>query len=191
MLLTSNLRIMMNLLAQLLLIAFMAVASAQTCTLCPKGEPPRFGNVAVYELDGVLLTCKAIAQDILDNPPVICGTYDAYAAQSMCGCRGVKPGSCPGICATGSFLTKPDQLIDPVGFTCLLVDQFLRGEPGDTTCPVIGGINYKDVCICKAKATPSPNNMGNGGMMGMSSGRKLRNGLEEHFPLRSARGLTM
>ena len=180
---------MTNLLARLLLIAFMATASAKTCTLCPKGEPPRFGNVVVFQFNDVPLTCKAIAKDILDNPPVVC-EFD-FAIQSICGCRGVKSGSCPGICATGSYLTKPDQGTDLFGATCLLIDQYLRGKPGDTTCPVVDAIDYEEVCPCKVKATPSPNNMGNGGMMGMSTGRQLRNGLEEHVPLRSARGLTM
>ena len=183
---------MRNLRARLLLIASMAIASAKTCTLCPKGEPPRYGNVAVYQLDDALVTCKAIAQEILDNPSEICDAEYSYAVRSICGCRGVKSGSCPGICATGSILTKPDQVTDVFGGTCLVVDQILRGKPGDTTCPDISMFNYKEVCLCKVKATPSPNNMDNGGMMSMTSGRQLRNdGLKEHFPLHSARGLTM
>ena len=183
---------MTNLLTQLLLTVFMTIASAQTCTLCPQGEPPRNGDVAVYQLGDVLLTCKAIAQDVLDNPPEICASEYAYAVHSICGCRGVKSGSCPGICATGSVLTNPGQVTNLLGGTCLGVDAFLKGKPGDTICPDISLFNYKEVCLCKVKVTPSPNNMGGGGMMGMSSGRQLRNGgLEEHFSPRSARGLSM
>ena len=183
---------MTNLLAQLLLITFMAITSAQTCTLCPEGEPPRNGDVAVYQLNDVLLSCKTIAQDLLENPPVICDSEYLYAVQNICGCCGVKSGTCPGICATGSVLTNPAQVTNLLGGTCLGVNQFLKGKPGATTCPDISAFNYKEVCTCKVKVTPSPNNMGGGGMMGMSSGCQLRNGgLEEYFPPRSTRGLSM
>ena len=196
---------MTDLLARLLLITFMAIASAQTCTLCPGGENPRNGDLFVYLLNNVALTCNDIAKDVLENPPLVCSSPYANAAQLFCGCLGVKPGPCPGICVEGSVLANPNQPTDLFGISCLFVDQLLKGSPGDTICPGIGIFNFKEVCICKAKPTrnPSPNNMGggmggNGGAgnqgtgMSMPAGRQLRTGgLEEDFPPRAARGLAM
>ena len=192
---------MTDLLARLLLITFMAVASAQTCTFCPRGENPSNGDLYVYNLNGISLTCNDIATDILDNPPPVCSSPYANAAQVVCGCLGVKPGPCPGICAQGSVLTNPDQVTDFFGTSCSTVDQVLKGTPGDTICPGIGTFNFIEVCICKDKATrkPSPNNMddsGKGGKGGsgmyMPAGRQLRTGdLEEDVPPRAARGLAM
>ena len=189
---------MTDLLARLLLITFMAVASAQTCTFCPRGENPSNGDLYVYNLNGISLTCNDIATDILDNPPPVCSSPYANAAQLFCGCLGVKPGPCPGICVEGSVLDNPNQLTDFFGTSCSLVDRLLKGTPGDTICAGIGVFNFKDVCLCKVKATrnPAPNNMGGGkggnGGTGMSkpAGRQLRTGdLEEDFPPRAARGL--
>ena len=182
---------MMNLLARLLLITFMAITSAQTCPICPQGEPPSNSNVVVYQHNDVLWTCKAIAKEFINYPSEDCnGEYD-YALQYICGCRGAMSGPCPGICPTGSVLTNPKQITDFIGSTCLAFDQVLKGKPGAATCPKFSSFNYKEVCTCKVKVIPSSNNMG-GGIMGMSSGFQLRNGgLDENFPPRSAHGLTM
>ena len=197
---------MTNLLARLLLITFVAIASGQTCTFCPGGEDPRNGNLFVYVLNNVPLTCNDIATDILDNPPPVCSSPYANAAQLFCGCLAVKPGPCPGICVEGSALTNPNQVTNFFGTSCALVDQLFKGTPGDTICPGLGIFNFKEVCVCKVKPprTPSPNNMGGGGKggnegtgnqgtgMSMPAGRQLRFGdLEEDFPPRAARGLAM
>ena len=197
---------MTNLLARLLLITFVAIASGQTCTFCPGGEDPRNGNLFVYVLNDVPLTCQDIAQDVLDNPPLVCSSPYANAAQLFCGCLGIKPGPCPGICVKGSVLTNPNQVTNFFGTSCALVDQLFKGTPGDTICPGLGIFNFNEVCRCEVKATrnPSPNNMGgnnmggNGGTgnqgtgMSMPAGRQLRvGGLEEDFPPRAARGLAM
>ena len=187
---------MTTLLARLLLIAFVAIASARKCTLCPHGEKPRNGNVVAVQGEGPL-TCKDIAQEILDNPPEVCSTPFDNAFQFVCGCPGVKAGPCPGICETGSVLSEPEQATPLYGITCLVADQILRGSPGDLDCPDFSNSGIAAVCQCKVKVAHSPNNMGGSGnqgagMMGMSAGRKLRvGGLEEHFPPRAARGLVM
>ena len=115
---------------------------------------------------------------------------------------GIKAGHCPGICNTGFILDQPNLIVSLFDLlTCTVVDQCFRGIPGDSNCDTnLAESGIKEVCMCKAKVTPSQNmggDMGgNGGagmgMMGMSGGRKLRiSGLEERFPPRAARGLGM
>ena len=94
------------------------------------------------------------------------------------------------------------QISPPFGYTCLVVDQILRGSPDDLDCDIsypISGIEGN--CPCKDKMAHSPNimNDGNGGAgnqgmgtMSMSAGRQLRfGGLEEFFPPHAACGLAM
>ena len=195
---------MTTLLARLLLIAFVAIASAQTCIICPNGEIPRNGNLVLYEdKSGFPVTCNDLVQYFM-NGAGYCATFYVHAYQVVCGCPKAKAGSCPGICETGSILSKPQAITQPNGDTCLLVDQILRGAPGDLNCdtsyPKSGIGNY---CPCKGKmAAHTPNNMdggGNGGAgnqgmgtMSMSAGRQLRfGGLEEHFLPHAARGFAM
>ena len=192
------------LLKWLLLIAFVAIASAETCTLCPNGETPRNGKVVVFQdKSGFLVTCKDLVQYFLSDSG-FCATPYVYYFQVVCRCPRIKAGPCPGICEAGQILSKPDQITPPFGDTCLLVDQILRGAPGDLNCdtsyPKSGIGNY---CPCKGKmAAHTPNNMdggGNGGAgnqgmgtMSMSAGRQLRfGGLEEHFLPHAARGFAM
>lgn len=172
----------------------MAIASAQPCNLCPQGEPPHNGNLVVYQIGDIPTTCNDIAQLVIGFSPELCVSEYAYAVQYICGCVGVKPGRCPGICESGSVLTIPDQPTALLGATCRAINQYLKGKPGDTTCPDIVSFNYKEVCLCKAKVPQSPNNMGGGGggMIGMSGRRQLRNGgFEEHFLPHAACGLAM
>ena len=180
---------MTTLLALLLLIAFVANASAQRCTLCPKGEKPRKGDLVVAKDERGLVTCKDVARDIAKNPPEICASPFNNAFQVVCGCPGVKPGPCLGICESGSVLTKPNQITMLSGLTCLVVDQIFRESIGGNCDPGIGYSSIEKDCPCMDKMTPSPNNMGG---MGKPGGRQLRlGGLEENVPPRAARGIAM
>ena len=196
---------MTTLLARVLLtLTFVDIASAQTCTLCPNGEKPRNGHTVVIQAVTNPVTCKELAQEIIDNSnDEFCVDSLVHAFQSVCGCPGIKAGSCPGICNSGQFLAEPDLGTPSDGLTCSVVDQFLRGTPGDTICPGVGG-DPKVFCTCKVKVTHGQNMGGGGvggnegagnqgtGMMGMTDGRQRRlGGLEEHFPPRAARGLAM
>ena len=194
---------MTTLIARVLLtIAFLVIASAQTCTLCPNGEKPRNGKVVVGQFGIDLVTCEEYVQAFTANSDGSCGDYLTHAFQVVCGCPRVKAGSCPGICDTGSILDQPDIPTSSGGVTCSLFDQIVRGTPGDSTCSDSGNI-YNQLCKCKVKVKPGQN-MGSGvggnggtgnpgtGMMGMSGGRQLRlGGFEERFPPRAARGLDM
>jgi hypothetical protein len=186
---TSNKTIMTTLLARFLLIAFVANASSQRCTLCPNGEKPRNGDLVVVKDQRGLVTCNDEAREIAKSPPEFCASPFNNALQVVCGCPGVKPGPCPGICETGSVLTKPNKVTMLSGFTCLVVDQIFR-EPIGANCD--SGIGYNGIeadCPCKVKMAHSPINMGG---MGMSGGRQLRSGdFEENFPPRAARGSVM
>ena len=190
---------MTTLLARVLLtLAFLAIAFAETCTLCPNGEKPDNGNTVVYQYGTDPQTCTELAKQIIADSVTNCGTVVFHAYQVVCGCPKVKAGSCPGICNTGFTLAKPDLGTDLGSLTCSVVDQILRGKPGDTSCDTglaNGGI--KNICACNVKGNPGQN-MGGGagnpgtGMKGMSGGRQLRlGGLEERFPPRAARGLAM
>ena len=195
---------MTTLLARVLLsLAFVAIASAQTCPLCPNGGNPGNGNAVLFD-DGIdSLTCEEVS--LMGISPAVdgsCADSFAYAIQSLCKCPGVKAGSCPGICRPGFILAQPDQGTELFGITCSVFDQFLRGEPGDTTCDAgMASSGFKGICKCKVKVKPDQNMGGGGvggnggagtGMMGMSGGRQRRlGGLEEHFPPRAARGLAM
>ena len=104
-------------------------------------------------------------------------------------------GPCPGICSAGFTLAEPSVLADDFdGLTCAVVDQFLRGTPGDTCGTTLARNDKLLICVCKEKVKPGQN-MGGGagmGMNGMAGGRKLRfGGLEERFTPRVARGLAM
>jgi hypothetical protein len=193
---------MTTLLARVLLtLAFVTIASAETCTLCPNGEKPRNGNAIVFEDGTDLVTCKEFAKEIIANSDDddTCDDNFDHAIQVVCGCPKVKAGSCPGICKTGFILAEPNLPTDEFeGLTCSVVDQLFRGKPGETICETdLARNNIEVVCKCKEKVKPGQN-MGGGagnagtGMNGMAGGRKLRfGGLEEHFPPRAARGLAM
>ena len=194
---------MTTLLARVLLtLAFLVVASAQACTLCPDGKEPPNGDVFLFD-DGIdLVTCTKLAKIFIASPAESCNDFLKHAYQVVCGCPGIKAGHCPGICNTGFILDQPNLIVSLFDLlTCSVVDQCFRGIPGDSNCDTnLAESGIKEVCMCKAKVTPSQNmggDMGgNGGagmgMMGMSGGRKLRiSGLEERFPPRAARGLGM
>ena len=192
---------MTTLLARLL-IAFVGIVSSQACTLCPNGGKLSNGNLIVYQDEnGIPVTCNDVVQDLILNPDN-CNAPDYHAFQVVCGCPTSKAGSCLGVCETGKFLIKPNQISPPFGYTCLVVDQILRGSPGDLDCDTSYPTSDLEVnCPCKSKVTQSPINLGSGnggagnqgmGMMSMSAGRQLRyGGLEEYFPPRAARGLAM
>ena len=177
----------------------MAIASAQTCTLCPNEKKPRNGNTIIFHDGTELETCKELAKDIIEDlDGDACGVDPfARAIQVVCGCPGVKAGPCPGICGAGFTLAEPSALaINYGGLTCSVVDQFFRGIPGETICgsEPANRMLEEAFCVCKEKVKPGQN-MGGGagtGMNGMAGGRKLRLGdLEERFPPRAARGLAM
>jgi hypothetical protein len=192
---------MTTLLARVLLtLAFVTIASAETCTLCPNGEKPRNGNTVVFEDETGLVTCKELAKEIIANSDDddTCDDNFDHAIQVVCGCPKVKAGSCPGICKTGFILAQPNKPVyDFDGATCAVVDQQFRGIPGNTCGANLAKSGIDETCECKEKVKPGQN-MGGGagnagtGMNGMAGGRKLRlGGLEEHFPPRAARGLAM
>ena len=178
----------------LLTLAFVAIASAQICTLCPNGEKPRNRNAVLLQFGTYSLTCKELAEDIIDASDDAACEIDTYHAfQVVCGCPMVKAGSCPGICNTGSILAQPGLGTQYDGITCSVVDQYLRKIPGDTSCDTgLANIGIEKFCTCKVKGAHGQNMDGGMGMMGMPGGRQLRlRGLEEHFPPRATRGLAM
>ena len=194
---------MTTLLARVLLtLVVVAIAPAvpETCTLCPNEKKPRNGNAVVFPDETGLVTCNEFAKEIITNSDgEFCDDSFAHAYQVVCGCPGVKAGPCPGICETGNILATPNVPTPYWGFTCSVIDQIIRGTPGDTSCPGIG-VDPTDYCTCKVKVKPGQN-MGSGvegnggagtGMNGMAGGRQRRlGGVEERFPPRSARGLAM
>ena len=82
---------MTTLLARVLLFAFVAFASAQTCPLCPNGGNPGNGNAVLFD-DGIdSLTCEEVS--LMGISPAVdgsCADSFAYAIQSLCKCPGVK-----------------------------------------------------------------------------------------------------
>jgi hypothetical protein len=195
---------MTTLLAHVLLtLAFVAIATAETCPLYPNGKKLHNGNAVMFQVGTEAMTCTESVQEGISTSDGIFGDPLTHAFQVICRCPRVKAGSCPGICNTGFILAEPNGGSELFGITCSVLNQLLRGIPGDTTCDTdlsISGI--RQFCKCKVKV-PNGQNMGGGGgvggnggagtgIMGMSGGCKLRlGGLEEHFPPRSTCGLAM
>ena len=139
----------------LLTLAFVAVASARTCPLCPHGERPRNGNAVLFADGTDTVTCKEVEQDIFANADGSCDDFFTYAIQVVCRCPRVKAGSCPGICNTGYILDQPDLGTPFLGLTCSVVDQLLRGTPGVTNCDSeFANSGIKEFCICKVNVKP-------------------------------------
>ena len=192
------------LLTPVLLIAFMASSTAQSCSFCPGNKKPRNPDLILYQYFLGTVTCNDLVIRY-STSSTNCDSIDNPAFKFVCGCPGVKAGPCYGICDAGEIVTNPtNELFDGNYYTnCFVFDQRIKGSFYDTTCPDIDSGN-QNLCGCLLPPTAAPavkgiHTMGatggtdNQGMgKNMSSGRKLRvGGLEENFPPRAARGLTM
>jgi hypothetical protein len=209
---------MTTLVVPVLLIAFVAIATAQSCTFCPDNGVPLYGDLFLYKDETGPVTCEEIVQDFINEPPEDCTSTSADSFKFACGCPGVESGPCSGICDIGSIVTLPELVVGFFGTTCFVFDQLIKGEPNATNCPDLGGSDIKSLCGCELAPTVSQadftnsfvgggkggegddrggggggaDNKGMGMMMTMPSGRQLRlSGLEKRFPRRTARGLAM
>ena len=190
---------MTTLLTQVLLIAFMAYSTAQSCSFCPGNKKPGNPNL-VIKINGLgPVTCNDLVIKY-STSNTNCDSIDDPALKFVCRCPGVKAGPCHGICDGGEIITNPTNSVVEGGDNCFILDQRIKGRLYETTCPIFNS-DFQDYCGCLLPPTAAPtvkviHNMGatdNKGMgKNMPPGRKLRvGGLDESFPPHAARGLTM
>ena len=76
---------MTTLIARVLLtLAFVAIATAQTCPLCPNGKKPRNGNAIVFQGVPALVTCTELEQVGVTNSGGTCGDSVTHPFQVVC-----------------------------------------------------------------------------------------------------------
>jgi hypothetical protein len=124
------------------------------CTLCPGNAAPANGDFLLGE--GV--SCSLIAQSAPFTAEPECPDFVGSSLSAICGCPGLEPGTCAGVCPDGSPVGLPDVVISD-NATCGFLDSIAMFVSNDTLCAefqqpstICGcpGVPQKELCsLCE------------------------------------------
>ena len=122
-----------------------ANSTLPACTLCPGNAAPANGDFLLGE--GV--SCSLIAQSAPFTAEPECPDFVGSSLSAICGCPGLEPGTCAGVCPDGSPVGLPD-LVVYAGATCGVLDAIAKATSNDTACA-----DYQEAsAICGCPGVP-------------------------------------